>query len=246
MKHLFTRLAQNHNLGARSYRGPKIGFVVRVTNAEKAVLDTLRASQGELPLERLSDLANAFEAIRGIIPAVQEAAANHTDARQGEIALIGLANHAYNLLLAGIGHLAGGNAHAWSACVRGLYEVYGAVTYLTENPARAPALLDQGVSAGKLRSAAVRKRPGFKQDFEKLDSLVHPGPWSLNAGFRVADLEKRTADWFMGPQDLALREALVGASVLVETANLIAEGLIELLTKHADIVRTGKKVLERG
>ena len=209
------------------------------------VLDALMASQDEFPFECVSDMADAFGAIRGVIPAVQQATTDYTDARQGEIALIGLANHSYNLFLAGIGHLAGGNAHAWAACVRGLYEAYGAVAFLTENPDRAPALLDQGVSAGKLRSAAVRKRPGFKRDFERLDSTVHPGPRSLYAGFRVTDLESQTADWFIGPQKLGRREALEGASVLVVIANLIAKGLSELIQQHAGIVRTGKKILEK-
>ncbi len=49
------------------------------------------------------------------------------DFKAGRVVLIGLVNHAHHLLIGGLQALEVGNSAVWSACVRGVMEVYGEV-----------------------------------------------------------------------------------------------------------------------
>jgi len=83
------------------------------------------------------------------------------------------------------------------------------------------------------------------RDFDKLNDLVHPGPWALVAGFRPTDPEKRFADWFMGPQTVPHEQALQGLGLLVEMGVLIAGLFSEVLRNHPDVLSAGRVVFER-
>src|ERR1700737_3338513 len=77
------------------------------------------------------------------------------DFKAGRVVLIGLINHAHHLLIGGLQALEVGNGAVWSACVRGVMEVFGAGVLISEHPGSAPSYLDY-VKAGRLRAAAER------------------------------------------------------------------------------------------
>jgi hypothetical protein len=71
---------------------------------EKQTIDVLLASWPGL---NVSSLELALERLRKVSSLIQEAAQQQAEAHQGEAALIGLADRAYWVLIAGIRHLAG-------------------------------------------------------------------------------------------------------------------------------------------
>jgi hypothetical protein len=68
--------------------------------------------------------------------------------RAGRVVFIGRTNQAHLLLMGGLRSLGDGNAIVWSACTRGLMEVFGACVLILEKRSFAPTLLDY-VKAGQ-------------------------------------------------------------------------------------------------
>jgi hypothetical protein len=54
--------------------------------------------------------------------------------REGRIVMLGLLNHTHHLLAGGLAALQSGNGIVWSACLRGLIEVYGATVLIRKRP----------------------------------------------------------------------------------------------------------------
>src|ERR1035437_8904199 len=56
--------------------------------------------------------------------------------REGRVVMLGLLNHAHHLLAGGLTALQSGNGIVWSACLRGLIEIFGASVLIREKPGK--------------------------------------------------------------------------------------------------------------
>jgi hypothetical protein len=163
------------------------------------------------------------------------------EVRSGRIVLIGLANHTHHLLVGGLHALEVGNGPVWSACVRGLIEVFGATVLISENPLAAPNYLDH-VKAGKLRNAAERAHPGLAKDIDRLNKIVHPSFGAFLAGLRPLDEAEQTAELRFGLRPPSAEEGAEGILVLRNMAKMIVEKL-EVLASKSDVLASGRVIL---
>jgi hypothetical protein len=203
---------------------------------EKTALDFLFSSRPGLPASSQTDLDAALQRLRKILSVIQESA--QADTHQGRVALIGLAERAYWVLIAGIELLGNGNGHAWSVCVRDLCEIFGAVSYLIDKPANALNFLDQGVSTDKLRAAAARRYLLLRHYFRRLLCLALAPPWSLSVEPSTR-LTKRPAQHVTSTPAPTLEDVGKGVASLTFLGNMIAVKLTELVTKHPDVIQAG-------
>ena len=162
--------------------------------------------------------------------------------------MLGLLNHAHHWLAGGLTALRSGNGILWSACLRGLIEVFGSTVLIREKPGKVVNHLGE-LSAGKLYAAAHRARPGFKADLERLHSVVHPGAMSMYAGVEPTDPDAREVRLEFGLRPLKKEEGREAVIVLANMAGLLEESLGVLASDPAVlgagrvIMRTnGKKV----
>jgi hypothetical protein len=166
-----------------------------------------------------------------------------TEFRAGRVVLVGLVNHAHQLLIGGLHALEIGNGAVWSACVRGLMEVVGAGVLISEQPLSAPNHLEH-VKAGKLRAAAERGQPGLGKDIDRLSQAVHPASRAILAGFHPADEEELTANLRFGLRLPTAEEGREGVIVLARLAKIIVEQF-ESLAANPKVVTSGRIVMHR-
>jgi hypothetical protein len=163
--------------------------------------------------------------------------------RAGKVVVMGLINHTHLLLIGGLQSLQVGNAAVWSACTRGLMEVFGAFVLIQENPAIAPNFL-QSVKPGKLRAAAERVRPGLEGDIKRLNNIVHPGWGAILSGSQVIDEEERDIRFSLGLRPLSQNEGREAVTVLANLALFIVERIDDLMARPANL-ETGKVIMHR-
>ena len=130
----------------------------------------------------------------------------------------------------------------WSACLRGLIEVFGSTVLIRENPGKVVNHLGE-ISAGKLYSAAHRSRPGFKEDLERLHSVVHPGARSMYLGVEPTNPETREVRLEFGLRTIKKAEGREAVIVLANMAGLLEESLGAIAMDSA-VLRTGRIVMQ--
>ena len=162
----------------------------------------------------------------------------------GRVVLLGLSNNAHHLLNGGMQALQVGNGVVWSACVRGLIEIYGACILISEHPGKAPNLLEY-VKAGKLRAAAERECHGLKGDIDRLDQIVHPLSGAIYAGVKPICTERHTVNVGFGLKIPTIEEAREATTVLANMATLIIEKLRALSVRN-EVLSAGKLVMIRS
>jgi hypothetical protein len=167
------------------------------------------------------------------------------DYRSGRVAVIGLTNHTHHLFVGGLQSLVEGNAHVWSACLRGLIETFGACVMIEESPQIAPNFLGDNIKAGKLRAAAERAQPGMGADLDRLNSIVHPASGAVHAGFAVLDRENRIAGLQFGYRVQTQHDGCEGVAALANTTILITER-IERIAQNDTILSAGKTIMVRA
>jgi hypothetical protein len=203
-------------------------------------------------IESLSWVAKNFELEEGIVQGFGESLnklavfyletlTKTPEYREGRVVIMGLLNHAHHLLAGGLQSIESGNAIIWSACVRGLIEVFGATVLIREQPGKVVNHLGQ-LSAGKLYAAAVRMRPGFKEDLERLHSAVHPGSSSMYAGVEPTGHETHEVRLEFGLRRLKKEEGREAVIVLANMAGLLEESFRDLAT-DPKILSTGRVIM---
>lgn len=130
---------------------------------EKYFLEALEQRFG-IERETVIAFATSLEALSELFQIL--ASGGEPDFKAGRVVLIGLVNHAHHLLIGGLQGLDAGNGPVWSACLRGLMEVFGACVLISDRPGSAPNYLEH-IKAGKLRSAAERGHPGLGKDLDR-------------------------------------------------------------------------------
>ena len=163
--------------------------------------------------------------------------------RAGRIVVMGLTNQAHLLLIGGLRALGDGNVVVWSACVRGLVEVFGACVLIRDKRSFAPTLLDH-VKAGRLYAAAERSLPGLGSDIKRLNEVVHPGARAMYAGHRMVDPHASYAEFKYGLSPLPQAEAREGITVLANMAHHIVEKL-KLIVADGVAFQEGKVIMGR-
>jgi hypothetical protein len=162
----------------------------------------------------------------------------------GRVVLMGLISHTHLLITGGLQSLEAGNGSVWSACFRGLIEVFGAMVLIEERPNTAPNHLDH-VKPGKLRAAADRACPGLGGDIDRLNSVVHPGPGAiLCASSTVVDTAQREVIFIYGLKKTKNDECREGINCLANISRLILLKA-EALSSKNDILSKGKLILSR-
>jgi hypothetical protein len=203
-------------------------------------IESLRWVAENFELEE--DIVQGFgESLNALAVFYLGALTNAPEHREGRVVMMGLLNHAHHLLAGGLQSLESGNANIWSACVRGLIEVFGATVLIREQPGKVVNHLGQ-LSAGKLYSAAARMRPGFKDDLERLHSAVHPGSSSMYAGVEPTDYESREVRLEFGLRRLKKEEGREAVIVLANMARLLEESFRDLAT-DSKVLSTGCVVM---
>lgn len=212
----------------------------RLFQHEAELLDLLRASFD------LSDaLLTAFaESFRRLYETYSSVLLSSQDIHSGRVALVGLTNHTQLLVVGGLRAINDGNAHVWSCCARGLIETFGACVMISERPSLAPALLDHGIKAGKLRAAAERAQPGLGPDVDRLNLIVHPASRAIYSGIHPTDLAERMAAFKFGVLRAPREESLEGITVLANLAALLADRL-STLAEDPLVLEAGKRVMIR-
>jgi len=185
--------------------------------------------------QSLNDLTNFFKEI---------VCDSEKQFNAGRVVLLGLANHAHHLLNGGMQALQTGNGTAWSACVRGLMETYGACVLISERPGTTPNLLEH-IKAGKLRAAAERGCHGLKGDIDRLDQIVHPLSGAIYAGVKPICTERHTVNVGFGLKIPTIEEAREAITVLANMATLIVEKLRELSVRN-EVLSAGKLIMIRS
>jgi hypothetical protein len=200
--------------------------------------DVLEGLERAFTLERdlVIGIAQDFNALASMFEKVATDGENEMAA--GRVVVLGLINHTHQLLIGGLHSLQVGNGHVWSACVRGLMEIFGACVLILENPQIAPNFL-QHVKAGKLRAAAERGKPGLGTDIDRLNEIVHPGPRAILAGIKAADVETRSAHFHFGLKLPTVYEGREGVIVLGNLADLIV-GKLNALSSKSEALLSGK------
>lgn len=208
---------------------------------EHRALETL---EQEFMLERelVAGFAFSLNQLRRLFEDV--ALSNEMEFKACRLVLMGFINHTHHLLIGGLQALDAGNAHVWSACVRGLMETFGACVLVSENPAIAPNFLGERIKAGKLRAAADRAQPGLGRDIDKLNNIVHPASGAIHAGFQVMDIEAHTTRFQLGLRKPTAHDGREGVIVLANLAAFIADKLQELALRQ-EVLNAGKIVMQR-
>ncbi len=166
------------------------------------------------------------------------------DFRAGRVVLMGLIAHAHLLITGGLQSLEAGNGSVWSACFRGLIEVFGALALMEESPDKAPNFLEH-VKPGRLRAAAERACPGLGNDIDRLNSVVHPGPGAiLCASSTIADADSREVTFLYGLREIAPNEGREGTNCLANIAHRILHKA-EALARSNEVIGKGKLILRR-
>jgi hypothetical protein len=164
--------------------------------------------------------------------------------REGRVVILGLLNQAHHWLAGGLTALQSGNGVVWSACLRGLIEVFGSTVLIRENPGKVVNHLGE-ISAGKLYSAAHRSRPGFKEDLERLHSVVHPGTRSMYLGVEPTNPETREVRLEFGLRAIKKADGRESVIVLANMAGLLEESLGAIATDCV-VLRTGRIVMQNN
>ena len=188
--------------------------------------------------EVIQGFGSSLSALAALYLAVVKDAPEH---REGRVVMLGLLNHARHLLVGGLSSLVSGNGIVWSACLRGLIEVFGATVLIRQKPGKVVNHLGE-LSAGKLYSAAQRARPEFKADLARLHSVVHPGSMSMYAGVEPTDLETHEVRLEFGLRPLKKDEGREAVVVLANMAALLQESL-EPLTKDSEVLAAGRVIM---
>lgn len=208
---------------------------------EETIINRLFELIPELDPQFRKTFSLAFEVLRNLYLIVAD---KHRDAHQGQIALLGLINHTYNLAFGSLRQLQDGNSHVWSACVRGLIETFGLLVYVQEKPNKLPSVLEHGIPAGKLRAAAERGSPGLGEDIDRLSNIVHPGKQAVYAGFRITNEKERLALFQLGPIKVTTNEATEALLVIANVTNLITQRIRAIVHETPELLRLGKMVAE--
>jgi hypothetical protein len=203
-------------------------------------IDSLQwvASNFEVEDDVIQGLGSSLNALAVIYLAVLKDAPEH---REGRVVMLGLLNHAHHLLAGGLTALQSGNGIVWSACLRGLIEVFGATVLIRESPGKVVNHLGE-FSAGKLYAAANRARPEFKADLERLHSVVHPGSMSIYAGVEPTNPDNREVRLEFGLRPVKKDDGREGILVLANMAGLIEESLRELAS-NPDVLGAGRVIM---
>jgi len=161
--------------------------------------------------------------------------------REGRVVMLGLLNHAHHLLAGGLTALQSGNGIVWSACLRGLIEVYGATVLIQEKPGKVVNHLSE-LSAGKLYAAAHRAKPGFKEDLERLHAVVHPGSRSMYVGIEPTDPNFREVRLEFGLRPVKKGDGKEAVIVLANMAGLLEQSL-GTLADDPQVLGAGKVIM---
>lgn len=183
----------------------------------------------------LNELSNLFKEI---------VCGSERQFNEGRVVLMGLSNHTHCLLNGGMQALQVGNGAIWSASVRGLIEIYGACILISEHPDTAPNFLEH-VKAGKLRAAAVRVKPGLKNDIYRLNQIVHPSSGAIYAGVKPICTERHTVNVGFGLKIPAIEDAREATTVLADMMTSIIEKLRELSARN-EVLSAGKPTMIRS
>lgn len=161
--------------------------------------------------------------------------------REGRIVMLGLLNHTHHLLAGGLAALQSGNGIVWSACLRGLIEVYGATVLIQEKPGKVVNHLSE-LPAGKLYAAAHRAKPGFKADLERLHAVVHPGSRSMYAGMEPTDPNSREVRLEFGLRPVKKEDGREAVIVLANMAGLLEQSL-GTLANNPQVLGAGRVIM---
>ena len=208
----------------------------------RAVAD-LQAKYTDLPAGLCDALRDQFKSLKMLFRKVADADDDHVF--QGQVVLMGMLNRTYELFLGSIQQLVQGNGHVWSACLRGLIETFGAMVYISERPDSLPSFSGRGITAGRLRAAAERGRPGLGKDLSRLNDVVHPGDRSIFAGSTVVDETERQVVFGLGLQDFASDDIQEGATATNNICSLIVQRTEALINSRPGVLRSGKSIGQR-
>ena len=216
---------------------------IPLSAAELESIKELRAKYDDFPASLFEDIEELFRQTRILLTRVAEG--SEGELHRGQLALMGIIYRTYDLLRGGIQQIPQGNKHVWGACLRGLVETFGAVVFVNESPGRLLDLVQgQGVNPGKLRNAAYRKIKELKDDFKRLDKIVHPGSTSLLLGLRVFSKAQKLAIFAVPPSAPSTSEAQEALETLMAACDLIHGGVRELLESHPELISCGKSVAQ--
>lgn len=216
---------------------------IPLTASELQAIEELRKKYSGLPTDLLEAIEERFRQTRILLTRVAEGSGG--ELREGQVALMGILNRTNELLLGGIQQVIQRNKHVWGTCLRGLIETFGALAWVSEKPARLPALVQgDGVRVGKLLNAAYNRLQGVQDDYARLSSLVHPGSTSLLLGLRVVNEAQRLAIFAVPAPDLSANEARAGVEILVVACRIIHEEVQALLGSHPGVINSGKPVAQ--
>ncbi len=213
----------------------------KVTNLMPYEIDSLKwvAENFDVEEEILQGFASSLSALAWLyLQTLKDA----KEFREGRVVILGLLNQAHHWLTGGLTALESGNGVVWSACLRGLIEVFGSTVLISENPGKVVNHLGE-IAAGKLYSAAHRSRPGFKADLERLHSVVHPGARSMYLGVEPTNLETREVRLEFGLRALKKAEGREAVIVLANMAGLLEESLGAIATNPV-VLQTGRIVMQ--
>ena len=205
---------------------------------ERRVLEEL---ERRFKLER--ELVVGFACSLNALPRLYgEVVKNHEgEFRAGRIVVMGHINHTHHLLIGGLQALGSGNGIVWSACLRGLMELFGGAVLIAKNPGKAPAFLDR-VRPRQLYDAAERAQPGLGRDIKRLHQIVHPSYGAIFAGYKIDEPDSKMAQIRFGLQHPTTEDGREGVIVLANMASLLVEQFEKLVARQ-DVLTAGKVIM---
>ncbi len=216
---------------------PSIGLAISVL--EKRSLDELWQQYPSLPRQLIADLTTLFINSRSIGARIIKSI--HGDIFHGQLILAQITRRTNELLLGGVQQIAYGNRYLTAATFRGVIETFGAIAWVTEQPARLPNLVNQkGVRVGKLINVAYTRSPGLKTDYERLSNWLHPRTDSFYSGLITGDPIDHEIYLSVQLEPFLPAEAIATMGAIAEGVHMIqcdVQGLVDL---YPEVLTSGK------
>lgn len=212
---------------------------IPLTTSESDVIRQLRELRGNLPEGYLSAIEDVLRRSRVRLTAVVETSPD--ELHWGQLTLLGVLYRTHELFLGGIEQLCRGHKHVWAACLRGLVETFGATVFVSEKPNCLKSLVrNRGVTAGKSRSAAMRRIRQLRADLSWLDAIVHPGTTSMLLGMRMVNETDGFTIFGVPPLPLSTEEVDKGVDALIDVCRLINEEVEAILRRSTEAITAGQ------
>ena len=210
---------------------------------ERIILETLE-KEYDLDRELVIGLALSLNQLSRLFDKIIQ---GEYEYHAGLIVIIGFINHTHHLIIGGLQALEDGNGHVWSACFRGLIEIFGACEKISESPANTLRFLDDKnhITPGKLVEAADHAKRGLKNDYKRLSNIVHPSSGAIYAGWKMVDLDACYSKFRFGLYKETAEDVQEGVTVLANLAGLIVDNLQQLSIRD-EIMNIGKIAMQRN